>query len=96
MSTTWCCTSFQGLVENTGKRGLSAFAADDHPLVFVLQCRAADIGHQLTEATDFPVTLVGDVIVRHCPGCGVRLDRHYRTSAIEFLHPELRVGVTDV
>jgi hypothetical protein len=42
------------------------------------------------------VTLVGDVIVRHCPGCGVRLDRHYRTSAIEFLHPELRVGVTDV
>ncbi len=87
MNEDWCCGLLEGLVDNASKAGLAVFArSDPRGSVFVLQMRATPIDVPPPDGT-----VVEEVVVRFCPGCGAELVPRYRASLHRFLRDDLTI-----
>jgi hypothetical protein len=81
-TTRWCCPTFPDLVERQGTRGLSVITATIGAKdAFLLQSRAIDsdlllpAGAQDANGEPVAITIIEDLSITFCPGCGVRLHK---------------------
>ena len=88
----WCCPLFEGLVDTAGQRGMAVFVATiAHKDAFVLQARATDAGENLRVTAPEPVTVVEDMAISHCPGCGSALHDFYAGRLDPFRREDLKI-----
>jgi len=89
----WCCSTFEDLADAPGRSGLSVFVATigSHDDAFVLQARAVDVGDPQPQGASVPLTLVEDRCISHCPGCGVRLAKYYRSHLDVLRRDDLKI-----
>ena len=84
----YCCESFASLVNNAGRRGLSALPRNELGLkYFCIQGRACDI-EEITElqvlvregliTLPFNLTLITQTGIKYCPFCGYNLGKWIR------------------
>ena len=75
----WCCIAFKNLFEcSPEERGIRGVAVGTDPTAFFLVFRAIDAEHVPSiPSRPFPITIEACHSVRHCPDCGVNLEKHY-------------------
>jgi hypothetical protein len=67
----YCCSQFEGLHGDAGLDGLAIFCrTSDAGRVFVMQAKSTG----LRPSYEFGIH---EVVIRHCPGCGVNLLKWY-------------------
>jgi hypothetical protein len=87
----WCCHRFEGLVACAGEAGLSVIVVTiGDQDSFVLHARAVDVGTQIPPVP-IKITTVTQQAIFSCPGCGVRLAKHYRKSMERLRREDLKV-----
>lgn len=94
----WCCDGFKYLYEQRNDRALFIFAEIDNTIgnkmVFWFGMRSVnkcDIDRLKSFGLpcDMPISINTRVPIKHCPWCGVVLDKHYANTGRKLLDQDI-------
>jgi hypothetical protein len=89
----WCCLTFKSWYHAAGERGIAILIdrGATGKAEFVIQQRAIDKDINSRPVTDYPIALVSEVHIAHCPWCGRKLEKWYGKVVDQLARPELRI-----
>lgn len=81
----YCCAGFEGLIENAGKRGLSALAKTMGNSGFKIQARGIDFKDEgISVKVPFSINIVRESSLHYCFFCGVGLNDWIKNNKGKF------------